>query len=96
MQGFHPWVSLRLGHATALTATGSHSRPWRRFATPLKPFLKKGLENPKNLQKMVIYQSFLKVLGDSKEPFFKKVLWWGAGAKPPDKRSFSIGYVKKL
>ena len=28
-----PPVSLRLGHATALTATGSHSLPCRRFAT---------------------------------------------------------------
>jgi len=58
MQGFHPWVSLRLGHATALTATGSHSRPWRRFATPLKPFLKKGFENPKNFQKVIVNEPF--------------------------------------
>ena len=31
-------VSLRLGHDTALTATGSHSLPCRRFATPASPF----------------------------------------------------------
>ena len=30
-------VSLRLGHAAALTATGSHSLPRRRFATLQKP-----------------------------------------------------------
>ena len=47
-QGLCPWVSLRLGHDTALTATGSHSLPCRRFATPLKPFLKEGFKNPKN------------------------------------------------
>ena len=33
-----PLVSPRLGHTTALTATGSHSLPWCRFATPSKNF----------------------------------------------------------
>ncbi len=32
-------VSLRLGHAAALTATGSHSLPRRRFATFQKPLI---------------------------------------------------------
>ena len=48
VQGRRPWVSLRLGHAAALDATGIHSLPRRRFATPLKPFLKEGFKNPKN------------------------------------------------
>ena len=33
-RGALPLVSLRVGHDTALTATGSHSLPCRRFATP--------------------------------------------------------------
>ncbi len=40
-QGLCPWVSLRLGHDTALTATGSHSLPCRGFATPPATPLKK-------------------------------------------------------
>ena len=39
-EGLCPWVSLQLGHAAALTATGSHSVPRRRFATPQAPFEK--------------------------------------------------------
>ena len=35
-----PQVSLRLGHAAALDATGIHSLPRRRFATPFQELSK--------------------------------------------------------
>ena len=82
-RGLCPWISLRLGHDTALTATGSHSLPCRRFATPPKNFLKKVLWNLKNFQKWLFINIFLKVLEGSPEGnFFQEVSLWRSPRSP--------------
>ena len=86
--GFAPSVSLRLGHDTALAATGGHSLPCRRFATPTKELFenilafargefafgkyREVLWNLKNFKKGLFNNTFLKVLGV--KPLFQKGL----------------------
>ena len=57
---------------------------------PLKPFLKEGFKNPKNFQKLLFANVFLKVLGDPRT-FFQKGSWPPEAAPPlPDKPKFEI------
>ena len=64
-RGALPLVSLRLGHAAALTAPPrfsgcSHSLPRRRFATPAQgPFKKRPLRIPKTFKNIMMDQGKL-------------------------------------
>ena len=88
-----PEVSLRFGHTAALPATGGHSLPPCRYATP-QELLKVVWKN--NIVKYKLFKVF-----ESPENFFQKVLWWGAGASPcavvlPDKSKFTNSLFRVL
>jgi hypothetical protein len=55
---------------------GQGRRPW----TPLKPFLKEGFKNPKNFQKMLYDDVFLKFLEIPKNLFSKRFFGGGSEA----------------
>ena len=81
--GFTPLVSLLLGHAAALDATGIHSLPRRRFATPTKELFEKSSLESQKLSKRIIYQSFLKVLKGGLGETSSKKFPPGAPLAPP-------------
>ena len=60
--GASPLVSLRLGHAAALDATGIHSLPRRRFATPPNELIPASRAEKSSLESQKLLKTLLNIV----------------------------------